>query len=151
MQKDIGKHIVYADGRVWTKYWKRFMKFSINKQGYYYSIIEGKITLLHRLLAQTFIPNPNNLSDVDHINNNKLDNRLENLQWISHRNNSKKAWQDGLYPKGEKNSCVKLKEYEAKQIKYGHQDLTVRKIGQLYNVHHSQVISIRSGKSWKHI
>lgn len=42
---------------------------------------------LHHLLAMAFIPNPRALSDVDHINGNRLDNALSNLRWISHANN----------------------------------------------------------------
>jgi hypothetical protein len=42
---------------------------------------------LHRLMAIAFLPNPDNLPDVDHINRNKHDNRLENLRWYSKRNN----------------------------------------------------------------
>jgi hypothetical protein len=44
---------------------------------------------VHRFIAQMLIPNPNNLSDVDHINHNRLDNRLENLRWVSHRDNGR--------------------------------------------------------------
>jgi hypothetical protein len=42
---------------------------------------KGKHKLLHRLLAQAFLPNPENLPTIDHVNRNKLDNRLENLKW----------------------------------------------------------------------
>ena len=47
---------------------------------------------IHRLVAEAFIPNPNNLGTVDHINENKLDNRVENLQWLSNVDNKNKSW-----------------------------------------------------------
>lgn len=43
--------------------------------------------LIHRLVALTFLPNPKNLSDVNHKNHNSLDNRVQNLEWISHKSN----------------------------------------------------------------
>lgn len=46
-----------------------------------------KLCLVHRLVAETFIPNPNNYSDVNHINENKHDNRIENLEWLPHKKN----------------------------------------------------------------
>ena len=42
---------------------------------------------IHRLVAETFIPNPHGLKEVNHINENKHDNRVENLEWISKKNN----------------------------------------------------------------
>lgn len=51
---------------------------------------------VHRLVAQTFIPNPDNLDCVDHINNVKTDNRAENLRWCTHAQNSQYAVKDGL-------------------------------------------------------
>ena len=48
----------------------------------------GKKTCsVHRLVATAFIPNPNNLTDVNHIDENKLNNSVSNLEWLSHGNN----------------------------------------------------------------
>lgn len=51
---------------------------------------------LHRLLAEHFIPNPNNKREVNHINGNKHDNRLENLEWVTSSENRKHAFDTGL-------------------------------------------------------
>ena len=51
---------------------------------------------VHRIVAQTFIPNPNNLPYVGHKNNIKTDNRVENLYWTTPQENTKKTYDDGL-------------------------------------------------------
>ena len=57
--------------------------------GYYHVRLNGKSYLLHRLLAQAFIPNPENKPEVDHIDGNKLNNCLSNLRWCTHAENSR--------------------------------------------------------------
>lgn len=51
---------------------------------------DSKNPRVHRLVATAFIPNPDNLETVDHVNGIKTDNRVENLQWLSRSDNSKK-------------------------------------------------------------
>lgn len=62
----------------------------------------NKKPLVHILVALAYIPNPLNLSDVDHINNKRDDNRAVNLRWVSHSENIKKAWDTGKLKKRRK-------------------------------------------------
>jgi hypothetical protein len=51
---------------------------------------------VHRLKAEAFIPNPFNKRYINHKNGNKLDNRLENLEWVTHAQNIRHAYDYGL-------------------------------------------------------
>ena len=59
----------------------------INNCGYQIVNLKIGCKLVHRLVAETFIPNPNKLSDVNHIDSNKINNSVENLEWLSHKDN----------------------------------------------------------------
>lgn len=66
----------------------KILKPSKNKKGYLLVDIRvfgkpRKIHLVHRLVAEVFIPNPNNLLEVDHIDNDITNNKADNLQWIT--------------------------------------------------------------------
>ena len=52
---------------------------------------------IHRLVAQTFLPNPNNLPQVNHKNGNKLENNINNLEWCTNRENTQHGYDNGLY------------------------------------------------------
>jgi hypothetical protein len=52
--------------------------------GYYAVNLNGKLHLLHRIIGEQYLENPDNLREIDHISRDKTDNRLENLRWISH-------------------------------------------------------------------
>ena len=57
---------------------------------------KGKTTRVHRIVAQNFIDNPLNNKTVNHKNGNKLDNRVENLEWMTYKENSQHSFRTGL-------------------------------------------------------
>lgn len=71
----------------------------------------------HRLVAKTFIPNPENKPFVNHINGIKTDNRAENLEWCTAGENIQHAYDTGLMPKGEKAANAKLTDLQVLEIR----------------------------------
>ena len=80
-------------GRVKSLKWgkEKILNLSLNYKGYYQVGLrkDGKRKLykIHRLIAQAFIPNPENKPQIDHINTIKTDNRVENLRWVTNKEN----------------------------------------------------------------
>ena len=77
---------IYDDGRVWSKKSNKWLK-PIDINGYkkvsLYKNGKEYQRLVHRLVAEAFIPNPNNYDEINHINEDKSDNRVENLEWCT--------------------------------------------------------------------
>ena len=67
----------------------KLLNQSLNNVGYYLVHIDGSKHLVHRLIALQFLDNPDDLSDVNHKNKHRTDNRIENLEWVSHPTNLK--------------------------------------------------------------
>jgi hypothetical protein len=71
-----------------------------NKRGYLktdlYSNSIRSVVRVHRLVAETFIPNPDNKPEVNHKDGNKLNNSVENLEWVTKKENCQHAWETGL-------------------------------------------------------
>lgn len=116
-----------------------------------------KCKLVHRLVAEAFIPNPQNKSDVNHINGCKTDANACNLEWATASENMFHAHSNGLRHRidtqGEKNGFSKLTEFQVKQIKQmlANGKLTQKTIGSQFNVSRETVSSIKSGRRWKEV
>lgn len=97
--RSIDRTIIYTDGRIFT-YPQRELKQTIDAYGYPRITIRNhshhKTFKVHRLVAQAFIENPNNLKEVNHINGDKKDNRVCNLEWVSSSQNKLHAVRMGL-------------------------------------------------------
>ena len=113
--------------------------------------------LIHRLIGKAYIPNPNNLPVINHIDGDKNNNEIKNLEWTTYLENNLHAFKTGLKPhtKGKEGSDCRFATYN---------DATARRVCELLQegvppkmvardleVGYSFVIGIRNGESWTYI
>lgn len=90
----------------------RLLTYAINNRGYKAVKIAGKTKMIHRLVAECFVPNPDGKPYVNHINGDKLDNSAINLEWCTHRENMDHAYSTGLISDiGKLSSAKALREH----------------------------------------
>ena len=127
------------------------------KKGYYrISLTKNRIRkpfLIHVLVAKAFIPNPENKSQVNHIDANKTNNHVINLEWNTQSENQKHARRLGLFGdiNGENNNYHKLTEIEVLEIRSLQGKIKNVLIAELYGVTQQCICLIMNRKKWKHI
>ena len=86
-----GLYLISDKGRVISERKQKIMRNGHNKCGYSFVILfkggKSKLCLVHRLVAEAFIPNPDNLPCINHKDENKDNNSVENLEWCTHQYN----------------------------------------------------------------
>lgn len=112
--------------------------------------------LIHRLVASVFIPNPLSLPEVDHGDNNKLNNAKTNLEWVTRLENMQRAERDGLIPhvgiKGSEHWNARLAEEDIPVIRcLVASGLTQQSIADLYGVSRRTIGFIKTGERWGHV
>lgn len=106
---------------------------------------------VHRLVALHFIPNPENKPEVNHKNGNKDDNRVENLEWATRKENQDHAYKNKLQiaVRGEQSGQAKLTEKAVLEIRAS--DLSRKELSLKFKVRESCICKIIKRQRWTHI
>lgn len=114
---------------------------------------------VHRLVAEAFVPNPENKPFVNHKDGNKHNNHATNLEWCTKSENEKHAWRTGLKTdvatKGELHGMHKLKEKDVKYIRKNHVrnggELKTGDLARMFSVNPQTITEIVSKRVWKSV
>lgn len=133
---------------------EEILKPKINDGGYKsYSIPRACTPLVARLVGLAFIPNPDNKPEINHIDTNKQNNNVTNLEWSTKLENMKHAIDCGLIVRGEKHKSSKLNNISVKKIRrlFATGKYTKLGLSKQFNTHRSNIQDIISGKTWSHL
>jgi len=133
------------------------LKKSLDKGGYQRIVLNvngGKVAkLIHRLVAETYLPNPNNLPEVDHLDCNKLNNDISNLEWVTTEENKRRARLNGLIRKGESSGKSKLTKIDVEYIRNNyiprHKEYGTRALSRKFNVSNCAICNVLNKVTWK--
>jgi hypothetical protein len=135
---------------------ERILKNTIDSYGYLVvGLFKNSVNhthKVHRIVATIFIPNPENKPQVNHINGNKLNNIVDNLEWATHQENKTHSCITGLAARGSRVHLAKLTESDIPEIR------TRLLAGELngdiakdYGVTWSTIDCIKKRVTWKHV
>jgi len=151
-------YVISDRGRVYSYYTKKFLKPRKGNSGYFTIILYKngvyKNHTIHRLVALAFIPNPENKRTVNHIDGCKINNFAENLEWNTHAENNKHAFDNGLKDdRGSKHGMSKLTEDQVLEIRrlYKTGDYYQKDLAKMFGIAQSLICFIVNRKIWNHI
>ena len=139
---------ITTDGQIINKKTGHILKGQPNAKGYLRVSISKKLMFIHRLVAEKYIPNPDNLPQVNHKDGNKLNNSVENLEWVSNQQNRNHAVETGLHLSGEACSWSKL-DWEKVDFIRSHLDLSDEELGEMFKVSPHTINDVKLYKTWK--
>ena len=126
----------------------RKVKPQPNGKGYLRVHIAGKMYFVHRLVAEKYVPNPDNKPQVNHKDGNKLNNCANNLEWVNNQENRNHALENKLHVCGEQCSFAKLTSIDVDYIRE-HKELSNVELAKMFNVSRNTIADVKSFRTWK--
>lgn len=130
-------YTIDINGNVFSKRKNKYLKQTINKYGYCKVTLQKdkykKIYSVHRLVAETFIENINNYPCVNHIDSNRTNNNIKNLEWVTYKQNMEHAVKNHRFDNMAKINSEKMKKNRVYLISNGYKKAnkkTSKKVGQ---------------------
>ena len=139
---------ITRDGKIINKTNGRVVKPQKNGKGYLRVSIGGKLQFVHRLVAQKYLPNPENKPQVNHKDGNKLNNSVDNLEWSTNAENRIHAVEKGLHLCGGDCPWSVLTEDNVRFIRSNNQ-MSIKELSEKFNVSRSTISDIIHYRTWK--
>ena len=157
--EDIYQISTYSRVKSFQKGKVKIVKPCLHTCGYLYVDLfkngKCKKSKLHRLVAEAFIPNPDDKKGVDHIFNNKFDNYFENLRWATQSENNQYAYNTGAKKSGEESYQAMLTNEQVLWIrehyKVRDKEFGATALAEKFNVNAELIWNAAIGKTYKHV
>jgi hypothetical protein len=154
-----GLYAATEDGQIWSYFGDgRFLKQHTGHRGYKQVNLrtkgKGGPKLVHRLIGITFIPNPESLPQINHLDGRKDNNSVSNLEWSTNQLNSIHAHRTGLNrpQRGEKRWNARLTTSDVLAIRQARKDLVpLKDLSLKYGVTRHTISRVANGVRWKHL
>ena len=152
-------YYVNKEGVIINKKTHRVISGSADKDGYirfrlYYPDGSVRTTSIHRAVLETFNPVENmELLEINHIDGNKSNNNIENLEWVTHSRNMKHALENGLLENCSWERINGASKLTVEQVREIRKDKThsYRKLAEIYGVSHTCIADIKRENTWKDV
>lgn len=134
-----------------TDKWRK-LNGVVGQFGYMQACLHGRVIRINRLIASAFIENPMAYPESQHINGNRLDNRVKNLKWGTPKHNAADRDAHGMTKRGSKSTNAKLVEREVAVIrKLRTEGRTLQSLADQFRVSKKLILLIVQGKIWTHV
>lgn len=153
------RYLVCSNGDIYGPTGKK-LKARKNEDGYAVVTMGNKrikrsTRFVHRIVAELFVPNPDNYSDVDHLDSNRMNPDVKNLEWVPHEENIKRAYERGGHigrATGEKNPKARLTPKLVMELREKYKaGITIQEMSDEYGLPWNTVGNAVKRITWKHL